>query len=346
MDERNGPRELSIGQPLSGGRHRQLLLHRVGEESQIVLVKLGLDPYGGQIDHVVQRRTVVHEIALALILRDDVAVNRRGEGQLGIDLARAQKLLDVRVVHIVDAQPLPGHVLAGAIAALPRPLQILQRLNQFRTVANIDHGHLLALVNRLTGVVDEQLDDASFLAGGDVGLLGFVELDKADGANIVRQRLITEFDGFDAGDGDLVRSQLDAADDAGRQRLPFHFFPLFPSGKGHGAEGALIGVIADDGGVHRTPVFAIGADGGFLTEHGPRPLVIPRREQVPLGDDKPDGGQHGEETQPRELHQHEEVEPPPGFSQEAESWRRARPPSSGGPTSRRSGSVVSGESTR
>src|SRR5579875_966717 len=57
-------------------------------------------------------------------------------------------------------------------------------------------------------------------------------------------------------------------------------------------------MIADNGRVHRAPIFGVRTKGGFLTDQRPHPFLVVGVDRVPIGDDAADGDQYGDETQP------------------------------------------------
>src|SRR5262249_25624048 len=59
---------------------------------------------------------------------------------------------------------------------------------------------------------------------------------------------------------------------------------------------------------------------------GARPFVVVRRQRVPLRDDQANRRQHGDESQPGQLHQNDEIEPPPRLPPSLESRRSAQTP--------------------
>src|SRR5437868_15442733 len=70
------------------------------EKRLVRLVDLRLNPNGAEVSQVVERRPFIDGTPLALVLLDDVTVNRRGDRELGAHLAGAEKLLDLLVADV------------------------------------------------------------------------------------------------------------------------------------------------------------------------------------------------------------------------------------------------------
>ncbi len=231
--------------------------------------------------------------------------------------------VDLIVLDAPSPQLLSGHLLQSAVAVLARIKQVLHGDNQ---IGAIQFRQRLALLDVLAGDVDVELVDPR-LAGDadrDASQFALVKLHKADGGDVPGQRSIADLGRLDAGDGDLVRRDLHALADSRRQRFALVLVALLALRQRHGADRALVRVIADDGGVHGTPVFGARADGGFGTQERPRPLLVIGVERVPVGDDAADGREDGEEAQPGQLDQNDEVEPPPRLAQRPQPRRRVQ----------------------
>ena len=209
-------------------------------------------------------------------------------------LAGPENLVDLVVGDAPKIEALARHALQFLVAGT---VGVKQVLHGDVEVGAIEQRQCIALGDGLIGDVDVELVDAAAAADvvGNSRQFALVKLHKAGRDDILGQLTILDRPGFDAGQGDAVRRQLDAIDDAWRQRLAavVSFLSL---GQWHAADGALVGMIADDGGMHWTPVFRIGV-GCRRRERGPRPFFVIALYGIPIEEDAADGGQQHEEAQ-------------------------------------------------
>ena len=127
-----------------------------------------------------------------------------------------ENLVDLLIVDAPAFEPVRAEFEQLRIAAALGVEQVLDGDDQ---VGAVEQRQLVAGANHLPGLVDDKLFDPPIHPRGHRALAPFVELDVADGRDLLRQRLVVDRPCLHAGQHDAIRRELHAADDSRRQRL-------------------------------------------------------------------------------------------------------------------------------